>query len=335
MYLLGPGHVVSALDKATGALRWRVTVPVTRPTQQGYGLRLAGGRVIVGDFDVFGLDPSSGALVWQYHAPVGRQAGAFRLAAAGGAVYTASAGGYVYALDGASGAQRWATAVVDDTLASVFDPFVRNGVVYASVTQFLPRGPLTSGMVAAVDAATGRVLWRTSLPSRDPNATTGLGTGTIGAVAIADVVVTASAEGIIYGLDRVTGMVRWTAPVATDPNGQPRSSDYRQVVTSGDMVLVGSDAGTITALAADGHQLWMTNPGRGSIAEIDADVQFAYATFGGGQLAVMDAPTGRVLWIIDRRLMAREEGFLATPVREGSRLYVGGATFGSYALDLK
>lgn len=56
-YFLSLTHRVSAVSKQNGAPIWSVTLPVSTPNRNGYGVVLAGGRLVVGDIDLFGLDP--------------------------------------------------------------------------------------------------------------------------------------------------------------------------------------------------------------------------------------------------------------------------------------
>src|SRR5581483_5925061 len=63
-------NVVYAVDKSTGAPLWSTafTYPpeVNATLLGGIWVGLAGGLVIVGDVDLFGLDPATGAIVWRF-----------------------------------------------------------------------------------------------------------------------------------------------------------------------------------------------------------------------------------------------------------------------------
>ena len=55
-------HIATAVDKATGAVQWRTTLPVSRPDRGGSGLALVSGVLVAGDSDLFGLDPNTGVI---------------------------------------------------------------------------------------------------------------------------------------------------------------------------------------------------------------------------------------------------------------------------------
>jgi polyvinyl alcohol dehydrogenase (cytochrome) len=76
----------------------------------------------------------------------------------------------------------------------------------------LPNGQTTSnGVFAALDAATGRILWQTADPSNDE---------TMGAVTTANGVMFAgSMSGHMYALDGATGRIRWDYLAAGSANG--------------------------------------------------------------------------------------------------------------------
>lgn len=342
VYFLGPPHEVTAVDRATGALRWNVSLPVARAQLFGHGLALAGGKLVVGDFDVFGLEPSTGAIAWQFRPSVGRQAGFGKLTTDNGVVYTGSTGGHVFAIDASTGVLRWKAALVDDTLASVFDPVVRDGTVFASVSQFPTSGSWTVGFVAAVDAQSGAVRWMTALPSRKPGSPSLTGTGTSGTVVIGSVAVTASNEGVVFGLDRATGSIEWTGPRATPPPGyyggpNPLEDDLRRVTAEGDVAYLGSNLGTVSAFAADGRLLWEKTAERGSIFALSADATFVYATHFSGQLAAFSRATGELMWLVERGALRRttDEALLFPPATDGEQVFVGGDIGAVYRLQMR
>jgi outer membrane protein assembly factor BamB len=330
-------HRVSAVDKLTGKLLWQVHLPFNDSFLHGTGLALSGGRLVVGDIDVYGLNPVDGSLAWTYQPSVGLRPGFQRLTADNATVYCGSVTGHLYGVDAATGAERWATQLVTDTLVRVFDPVFSNGVVYVgySVDRLgVSQGQSSLGGAAAVDAATGRLLWSRLLPQPDPSVQTATyEVGVAGAYVLA-----ASADGNVYALDRQTGEVKVTLPAQlftlTPPI--PKSLEQRVFATSGDVVLVGSsEASTVTALAAsDLHRLWITTFTRGAVFDLVADTQRVYATYLGGQVGVFGLTDGKVLWWIDRydlRPTDGLEGILFGPRVDGNRLYLGGQ-FEVYAM---
>jgi outer membrane protein assembly factor BamB len=140
-----------ALDAATGRARWGfsppgVSVGVSSAT-------VAGGMVYVGfgDFTLRGLDADTGRLTWttQVRGPFSpHSAPAF----ADGDVFAVDRGGGVYRLDGESGLMEWDFQF--PALATWGAPLVLDGTVYVG---------LDDGLLAAVDVATGHLVWRTRL----------------------------------------------------------------------------------------------------------------------------------------------------------------------------
>ena len=137
-YVLG-SHVVTAVDKLTGALLW--STPLTYPPDvntghQGYGTAIAGGLVIIGDIDVFGLDPQSGAIVWRFapRTQFSLEREFERLATDGATVYVGGVWGNVYAIDARTGAQRWTSPVLGaaDSSTRVFNPVLSGSAVFVS-----------------------------------------------------------------------------------------------------------------------------------------------------------------------------------------------------------
>jgi len=101
--------------------------------------------------------------------------------------------------------------------------------------------------VGAVDAQTGTVRWVTSLPSLKTGGASGAGTGTSGTVVVGSIAVAASNEGVVFGIDRATGEIRWTGPRAAPPPGyfgvpRPLEDDTRQVTATGGFVISHRDS---------------------------------------------------------------------------------------------
>lgn len=136
---------------------------------------LAGGRLYLatGTGHVISLDATSGCVHWAYDT-VGSLVRRVSVAAIGGegsraAVFFGDAKGNVTALDAATGGLLWNTQVERHALARVTAaPSVYNGRVYVPMSSI--EDPLTHdeshacctfrGSVAALDASTGRLLWK-------------------------------------------------------------------------------------------------------------------------------------------------------------------------------
>ena len=140
-----------ALDPSTGAVRWRTTVDA--------GARIgtpaiADGRVMLASLDdgppgtrhVTALDLATGRVVWRFGSPGDRPS--YTPAVADGLAITEGETGVVTALDKASGGVRWQAS--EPGILEIV-PTLVGGTMYGA----------GNGTVAfALDAATGRELWR-------------------------------------------------------------------------------------------------------------------------------------------------------------------------------
>jgi polyvinyl alcohol dehydrogenase (cytochrome) len=138
---------------------------------------------------VYALDVRTGCLAWAFQADAGvRSTPVVGRAADGGvAVYFGDAHAQVYALDAASGALRWKAKV-----ETHLDAMITGGVTLHEGRLYVPVSSLEEGTaalptyecctfrgsVAALDAATGRQLWKTFAIAEVPRRTTKNASGT-------------------------------------------------------------------------------------------------------------------------------------------------------------
>jgi polyvinyl alcohol dehydrogenase (cytochrome) len=135
---------------------------------------VAAGRVFVGTEagSVFALDAETGCTWWSAKADLPVRSAIVYSTLSGGrsAVFFGDVGANVYALDAATGARLWKTDVDDHAAAVVTGAAqVFDGVLYVPVSSyesFLPIQPKYEcctfrGSVVALEAATGKVLWKT------------------------------------------------------------------------------------------------------------------------------------------------------------------------------
>jgi outer membrane protein assembly factor BamB len=290
-YFPGFGHEVWALRKADGALRWKVVLPVARPNHFGQGLVVGKDHVIVGDEDVFSLDPATGHVLWRFTPSDGRNPGLFLPTLADGIVYCGSSSGHVYALSESTGQLIWQTKVVSRDSVSIYSPVVSGDALGIAFTDFVlsdNNEPL--GGVAVLDRPTGAVRWVQYLP---PTLSPDAPTAATGAAIAGGVIAAESRDGPVHAFDVATGIHRWSAPGLLD-------RDMRPIVTDGTMLVVGSNAKRLVALdPADGRQVWQLSTPLGSTGSLrltDGELVFLYA---GGQVMSVDPRTGNVRWSRD------------------------------------
>jgi outer membrane protein assembly factor BamB len=158
----GDGNVYS-VDVASGHVRWRAS---TGGRVRGTPA-VADGAVFVGSFDgrVYSFDLATGKQRWRYDTEgVSLNSGKFGFdrrsiqsspSVSNGVVFIGARDGFVYALGAADGKLRWRYDHEVSWINS--SPAVADGVVYD--------GSSDAHFVQALDAATGRELWRTNVGS--------------------------------------------------------------------------------------------------------------------------------------------------------------------------
>jgi outer membrane protein assembly factor BamB len=155
-----------------------------------------------------------------------------------------------------------------------FMPAVAGGRVYAAAED---------GTVVKIDAASGKELWRTRIPS----------TLTGGVGADGKLVVVGSAEGEVIALDDA-GVTRWRARVSSEVLSAP--------VVAGDIVVVRSADSRIFGLdAQDGRRRWVFQRAAPALAvrsPAGAVVRsgYVFAGFSGGKLVALAISNGGLRW---------------------------------------
>ena len=222
----GDGRVY-AVDATTGKEKWH--------GQTGGRVRSSpavdGTRVYVGSADgrVYAFDRATGKEAWKFDTEgVKLFSGNFGYdrrtvqsspSVANGIVYVGARDGWIYALDANTGAEKWR---FDHKISWInTSPAFLDGVVYA--------GSSDAQFVQAIDAASGKELWRT---------TTGT-TWSSPAVA-GDLVLAGDGAGRLHALDRKSGKLLWNFRAGSTVHSSPSLSQ--------DLVFVGSTDGGVYAL---------------------------------------------------------------------------------------
>lgn len=275
VFVLGM-HTVTAVDKSTGQQRWSVSLPVPNAagSHLGYGLTLAAGRVVAADIDAFGLDPISGATVWRFSPQQqfpAERVGFDRITTDVTTVYCGGVWGNVYAVDAASGALKWTSHVTTapDSMARVFSPVLVGSVLYIGFSDDNTSTGVTTGGVAAIEAASGRLLWSQTLP-REPGSNDS-DTERVGVTPTR--VIAGTYDGFIFGLDRTTGAILDTIPQTALGLAAGTLTGYFKFSLSDTALVVGIATGQMLALDARTlHRiLWTTTFDRGSVVDVVTD----------------------------------------------------------------
>ena len=173
---------LTAADFSELQLKWAFGVPGAMTTS--FQATVVGGRVLIGTSvgPVYGLDADSGCIHWVHEADVGVRAALTVGPGANGQtnVYFGDVAANVYAVDFGSGERRWKVQVDDHPDARITGaPVLHDDRLYvpvASTEEGAAAWPAYEcctfrGSVVALDAQTGRQVWKTYTIDEEPRRT--------------------------------------------------------------------------------------------------------------------------------------------------------------------
>lgn len=286
---------IHAVDAASGDLRWiyPTTDFVTTPRTVADGIVYA----VDQDNTLSAGDAATGKLIWHAQASIhSKPAVTYGIAY----VSTVAIGSHaVVALDARAGKQVWSSAA-DEVIES--SPTVVDGVVYIG-GDLTPEGDTYPGVLYALDAETGKEIWRVKAASSSNDAA---GVNATPAV-YGGMVYAAARNGVLYAVEAEAGQIRWQAK---DCGGTVAAA--QGVVYCGGRLLYAFDSIT-------GTELWSTDLGGRLAAPVVSDGAVYVA--GQGTLFVVDAATGdeRSRLRVPVGLTRGEGSPLACSTREGDR----------------
>jgi outer membrane protein assembly factor BamB len=195
----------------------------------------------------------------------------------GGFVYAAASDGTLWALR-LKGDQRVAwTCRVDGSWGAA--PAVSGDVLYIGDN---------NGTVHAIDAASGKCLWKTSVTSSDSRSRQLFSRATVSDRRV----YLGAADGILYALDRASGTLVWQHDCGDWIRSRPHCA--------GDIVCTATLGGQVVALRDDGDAcatLWTAETGRHPIyADLTGDAEGVIATTSDFQTVALDLRTGDRQW---------------------------------------
>jgi outer membrane protein assembly factor BamB len=265
----GDGQIV-ARDRATGAARWVTTIA---PGQEigGANLVLRAGVVVAPvAYDVVGLDAATGRKLWQYKPPAdvvgfgpGLPGYVYRhtVDVDDEVAYIPAWGASVSAVDLRTGAARWVWQpgrTATDTAAERFrggsDAVrVSGDTVFATAWHSLDVNGLSGeAWLVALDRASGRELWRVTVPVRSNGVATRATPALWRGLTLFNTI-----AGDLYAVDRRTQQITWhVEPDAPGP-GAVRDANLASAAVVGDVVYHNAGDGYLYARrASDGALLW-------------------------------------------------------------------------------
>jgi outer membrane protein assembly factor BamB len=248
---------------------------------------IAGGRLYVtdADGDLTALDANSGNQIWRVRVAAPEEdsvAIGGGVAAGDRLLYVTTGFGEVLAVDPANGGLVWRSEVGSPIRSA---PMVVDGRVYAANVQ-------NEGF--ALDAATGRELWRHTgllesaglLGGASPSVTTGA-------------VLVPYSSGEVYALRPESGRVLWSDSLVslTRTEGLASLSDIGAApVVDGDLAFVGSNGGRFVALdVRTGARAWEREIGTVHAAAVSGNTVFVVSL--DQQVVALDRTSGAVRWI--------------------------------------
>ena len=281
---------LSALDAATGTLRWRFHTEGAVTSTPAVDDRAA--YVASRDGFLHAIDIRTGRERWRHR--FGAALGPddywdFHLSSpilVAGTLYIGGGDGHVLALDAADGRVKWRVDVgarVRSTLA-----------VHGDVLVF---GTL-AGQVRALRAHDGAPLWTFAtdgashqFADKDNDTTSVVASPTIAATGAGDIVAVGGRDGILYGLDLASGRQRWRLT-------HDGSSWMLATATDGRTLYVGGGSASIVQAvdAATGAERWRFKTLSAVFPSLALAGDTLLASDFMGMLYALDRTTGRRLW---------------------------------------
>ena len=156
-YYPGDTNYLHALDRATGAQRWRIELPAGVSGR----IRQVGDVLLVPAKHLYALDPATGRERWRF-AMADLTRGAGTPVVAGDAVLVQGSStaitGRLYCLDLATGRQRWAIDAGND-YTGVYTPLVVGNYVLGVRERGSSQSTTGNGIPFVADLATGALVW--------------------------------------------------------------------------------------------------------------------------------------------------------------------------------
>lgn len=290
-----------------------------------------------GPMALYCLDPSTGAQIWNKTADSGNYTYIATYTVADGRAYIGGAlPGTITCLNVTTGAVLWNYSSGGTGIGSLT---ISGDVLYAGGDNYAYRssGSTDSGIIAAFDASTGKVLWIYTAPSQTSfdynNPIVKDGVVYVVSAFLSDL--DSSWHGTVIALNASSGKELWSYTALSDFRGITLGdqllyieSTYSDNTNSINVENVNGKIyqGGITALnTADGTIAW-NYPTSDTINSLSVSNGTVYAVSDGGNVYSLGATSGKINWHYNAGLS------LGNLIDAGSYLYVG-STSGVYCLD--
>jgi len=269
------------------------------------------------DWPTYGLDPQRTRylpsnvvkppykVLWRYDA---RHLMEYSPIVAGDTLYGIDNNGEAFALNTNNGKERWRrdVATLNASAPTYFD-----GKLYLS--------NLEPGQVQALDAATGKVVWRKSLPGRTESSP----------LVVANEVIAGCECGSVFAFDARTGKQLWSTSVG---GGAVKASPAYDK----GLVFVGDYSGGMTAMrASNGQVAWHSSVGASIYGTATVAFGHVYAGDLSGGFHAFDESTGNVSWSTSTSGYVYSAAAAAKTKGTPPTVYFGSYDGTVYALDAR
>ena len=313
------GETTDILDAGLN-LNWTYRTPGTILTSSP---AIVDGMVYIGTRDETGTEENAihavnqqtGEQVWRVQADAMVQASP---AVTDGIVYASSIRGTLYAINAQNGQVIWTKQVNQDDVRRAwmyYSPTVANDVVYQAYSTS------SGGMLMALDAATGKELWKSPLAGNWIVESSPV---------VADGKVYVSGDGgNMFAFDAASGKKLWQAkPAGGWMHSMPMIAEGK--------VFMGYGGGILVALDADtGKEIWRHKSSDSSYIHggtTGSTAAYAngtvYMGFPDGNIGAFDAKTGSVKW-----KHRTNGGIISSAAISGETVFIGSNDGHLYALD--
>jgi len=255
VYVTSRNRRLFSVDRASGRQRWSVAFGDDLPFTWGYEMFVSspsidGGSLYVGAGDgcVYRVALADGKVIWKF--PTGGRVRSSPAVSAG-VVYAGSFDGVFYAIDARSGKLRWKYATEGATIDLEKWGFDRRSI---NSSPAISDGVVTFGSrdahQYALDAATGKLLWKIAHPVADMPDHAELAWCEGSPAIEGGVSYVGSSDGhFVAAVELKSGRELWRHATAQRVIGSP--------TVVGDQVVAGSGDGLVFALdRKDGHTVW-------------------------------------------------------------------------------
>lgn len=279
-----------------------------------------------GDGNLYAVDATNGKERWRFAtgAPVDGSPAYAAPRSGRPLIAVASRDGFLHAVDPMNGHERWKLALGADLPFHWGWDFLLSTPAVDGDRVFVGSG---NGEVLAVDAASGKVLWRHATAGRVRSSPT----------VVDGVVYVGSFDGHLYALDAATGAERWKfATEGTKIDSEAAGFDRRSIqgspAVSADQVVFGARDGMFYGVdRATGAQRWRMDHGMPWViaSPAIADGKAVVGSSDGRFVTAVDLAAGKELW--RSRTGANQ---LSSPAVAGGVVVVGDFTGAVIGLDL-